>query len=95
MRKDDLCFKYYVQCGVYESYKKDHPCDMYHYRKCVNDSFIKWDNIECPVGNDEIEQFEEQNKRIYLSMFITSTLIRIVKQFYYTKEATTHKRNTK
>ena len=66
---DELCFKYSVQCGFYEIYKKDHPCDMYHYKKYVNDSFIKWDNINFPVGNDEIEQFEEQNKHISVNVY--------------------------
>ena len=66
---DELCFKNSVQCGFYELYKKDHPCDMYHYKKYVNDSFIKWDNINFPVGNDEIEQFEEQNKHISVNVY--------------------------
>ena len=43
---DELCFNYSVQCGFYELYKKDHPCDMYHYKKYVNDSLMKWDNID-------------------------------------------------
>ena len=66
---DELCFNYSVQCGFYEIHKKDHPCDMYHYKKYVNDSFIKWDNINFPVGNDEIEQFEEQNKHISVNVY--------------------------
>ena len=86
---DELCFKYSVQCGFYELYKKDHPCDMYHYKKYVDDAsaeasrgsrdptkegtkgdkFIKWDNINFPVGNDEIEQFEEQNKHISVNVY--------------------------
>ena len=67
--EDDLCFKYSVQCGFYELYKKDHPCDMYHYKKHVVDTFIKSDNAEFPVGNDEIELFEEQNKHISVNVY--------------------------
>ena len=67
--EDDLCFKYSVQCGFYELFKKDHPCDMYHYKKYVDDKFIKWDNIDFPVGNDEIELFEEQNKHISVNVY--------------------------
>ena len=37
---DELCFKYSVQCGFYEIYKKDHPCDMYHYIKYVDDKQV-------------------------------------------------------
>ena len=33
------------------------------------DKFIKWDNINFPVGNDEIEQFEEQNKHISVNVY--------------------------
>ena len=67
--EDDLCFKYSVQCGFYEIYKKDHPCDMYHSKKYVDDKFIKWDNIDFPVGNNEIELFEEQNKHISVNVY--------------------------
>ena len=67
--EDDLCFKYSVQCGFYELFKKDHPCEMYHYKKYVDDKFIKWDNIDFPVGNDEIELFEEQNKHISVNVY--------------------------
>ena len=42
---------------------------MYHYKKNVNDTFIKWDNIDFPVGNDEIELFEEQNKHIPVNVY--------------------------
>ena len=37
-------------------------------KKYVDDKFIKWDNINFPVGNDEIEQFEEQNKHISVNV---------------------------
>ena len=42
---------------------------MYHYKKYVDDKFIKWDNIDFPVGNDEIELFEEQNKHISVNVY--------------------------
>ena len=45
------------------------PCDMYHYKKYVNDTFIKWDSIDFPVGHDEIELFEEQNKHIAVNVY--------------------------
>ena len=68
--EDDLCFKYSVQCGFYELYKKDHPCDMYHYKNYVDDKFRKnGDGIDFPVGNDEIELFEEQNKHISVNVY--------------------------
>ena len=55
---------------VFMSYtKKDHPCDMYHYKKYVADKYIKWDTLNFPVGNDEIEQFEEQNKHISVNVY--------------------------
>ena len=41
-------------------------------RNFVNDSFIKWDNIEFPLGNDEIEFFEEQNNHISVNVFYTN-----------------------
>ena len=69
IKNEDDFFEYSVQCGFYELYKKDHPCDMYHYKKYVNDTFIKWDNVEFPVGNDEIELFEEQNKHTSVNVY--------------------------
>ena len=42
---------------------------MYHYKKYVDDKFIKWDGINFPVGNDEIELFEEQNKHISVNVY--------------------------
>ena len=42
---------------------------MYHYKKYVDDKFTKWDNIDFPVGNDEIEQFEEQNKHMLVNAY--------------------------
>lgn len=31
--KDDKCFLYSVQCGVYKVYDKDHPERVSHYKK--------------------------------------------------------------
>ena len=42
---------------------------MYHYKKYVDDKFIKRDNINFPVGNDEIEQCEEQNKHMSVNVY--------------------------
>ena len=80
----------------YEICKKDHPCDMYHYKKHVNDAFIKWDNNDFPVGNDEIEQIEEDNKHISVNVYYTNPDTgSAVKLFVYTKEATPHKHSIK
>ena len=79
-----------VQCGFYKIYKKDHPCDMYHYKKYVNDSFIKWDNINFPVGNNEINQFEEQNKHISVNVYYINPNTNS-KTILVHKEATTPK----
>ena len=68
-KEDALCFKCSVQCGFYELHKKDNPCEMYHFKKYLNDTFIKWDNIDFPVGNDEIEFFEEQNTHISVNVY--------------------------
>ena len=35
----------------------------------MTNKFVKWDNINFPVGNDEIEQFEEQNKHISVNVY--------------------------
>ena len=67
---------------------------MYHYKKYVHDTFIKWDNIEFPVGNDEIELFEEQNKHISVKVYYINPDTNS-KTLYYTKEETTHEHSTK
>ena len=59
---DNLCFKYCVWCKFHDIYKKDHPERLYHYNKYLqNDNFIKWDGVEFPACNDDIDKFEEVN----------------------------------
>ena len=67
---DDMCFRYCVLCKFYEIFKKDHPQRMYHYKKYLesdgesnepreSDNFIKWNDMNYPVCNDDITHFEE------------------------------------
>ena len=61
---DDMCFRYCVLCKFYEIFKKDHPQRMYHYKKYIEeDNFIKWNDMNYPVCNDDIDHFEEINGR--------------------------------
>ena len=71
---DDMCFRYCVLCRFYEIFKKDHPQRIYHYKKYVDsdgernelresDNFIKWNDMNYPVCNDDIDHFEEINGR--------------------------------
>ena len=46
--------------------------------------------IDFPVGNDEIEQFEEDTNHIPVNVYYINPDTNS-KQFYYTKEATSHK----
>ena len=63
---DNLCFKYCVLCKFYEIYKKDHASRMYHYNKLAeSDSFIKWDGVNFPVCNDDIDTFENINDGVF------------------------------
>ena len=59
---DNLCFKYCVWCKFHDIYKKDHPERLYHYNKYLqNDNFIKWNGVEFPACNEDIDKFEEVN----------------------------------
>ena len=72
---DDMCFRYCVLCKCYEICKKDHPRRMYHYQKYIenedgesnepraSDNFIKWNDMNYPACNDDINHFEEINGR--------------------------------
>ena len=61
---DDMCFRYCVLCKFYEIFKKDHPQRMYHYKKYIEeDNLIKWNDMNYPVCNDDIDHFEEINGR--------------------------------
>ena len=60
--KDELCFKYCIQCGVYKIYEKDHGCEMYHYKK-VEDT-LDWTDVRFPSCNVDIDTLEENNKGI-------------------------------
>ena len=57
--EDELCFKYCVLCKLYEVFKRDHPQHMRHYRKFMpTESLIKWDGVNFPASNDDIDTFE-------------------------------------
>ena len=59
---DNLCFKYCVLCRFYEIHKKDHPERLHHYNKLIEtDNFIKWDGVEFPACNEDIDKFETVN----------------------------------
>ena len=60
--KDEMCFKYSVQCGVYKIYDKDHGCEMYHYKK-IEDT-LNWTDVKFPSCNVDIDTLEENNKGI-------------------------------
>ena len=60
---DELCFKYCVLCKFYEVFKKDHPQHMRHYKKLITtESLIKWDGVNFPASNDDIDTFETINQ---------------------------------
>ena len=58
--KDDKCFKYSVQCGIYRVYEKDHPERVSHYNKLTDT--LNWDNVNFPSSNVDIDTFEENNE---------------------------------
>ena len=58
--EDNKCFKYAVQCGVFERYKKDHPERVSHYIK-LKDNILNWEQMKYPAGNADILRFEELN----------------------------------
>ena len=58
--QDDKCFKYAVQCGVHKIYEKNHPEQMYHYKK-LDDTILKWEGMTFPVDNGDLDYFEEIN----------------------------------
>ena len=57
--KDDMCFKYSVQCGVHKVFENDHPNRLYHYKKI--EDMLNWDNVNFPSSNIDIDTFEENN----------------------------------
>ena len=60
---DNLCFKYCVLCRFYEIDKEDHAERLHHYNKLVeNDNFKKWDGVEFPACNEDIDKFEAVNE---------------------------------
>ena len=60
---DELCFKYCVLCKFYEVFKKDHPQHKRHYKKLMTtESLIKWDGVNFPASNDDIDHFETINQ---------------------------------
>ena len=58
--KDDRCFMYSVQCGIYKVYQEDHPERVSHYNKLTDE--LNWTNVRFPSSNIEIDTFEENNK---------------------------------
>lgn len=58
--EDNRCFQYSVQCGFYKTYELDHPQDIRHYKKLVDDK-INWEGMKYPCCNNDIDKFEEKN----------------------------------
>jgi hypothetical protein len=55
--EDRYCFKYSVQCGIYEIFNKKNPQDMYHYKN-LNDN-IDWSETE-DMSLSNIDKFERK-----------------------------------
>ena len=68
--KDQKCFKYCVQAVVFDKISKHHPEEMFHYNK-LNDDILKWDGVNFPTGNKDIDRFEENNKSVSINVFET------------------------
>ena len=58
--KDNKCFKYSVQCGVFGIHHKVNPEREYNYTK-LNDDICNWDMMKYPAGNSDIDRFEDSN----------------------------------
>ena len=58
--KDEQCFKYSVQCGIYKVYEKDHPERVSHYKKLTDE--LNWTNVKFPTSNVDMDTFEENNE---------------------------------
>ena len=41
---------------------------MFHYNK-LNDDILKWDCVNFPTGNRDIDRFEENNKSVSINVF--------------------------
>ena len=55
----------------YEVFKEDHPQHMRHYKKLLTtESPIKWDGVNFPASNDDIDTFETINQILYQLMFM-------------------------
>ena len=66
--KDQKCFKYCIQSVVYDKISKHHPQEMFHYNK-LSDDILKWDGVNFPTGNRDIDRFEENNKSVSINVF--------------------------
>ena len=58
--EDNKCFQYCIQCAIYKIFEKIHPERITHYKN-INDVLINWENVKFPVGNNDIDKFEENN----------------------------------
>ena len=66
--KDQKCFKYCIQCIVFDKISKNHPEEMFHYNK-LNDNILNWEGVKFPTGNRDIDRFEENNKQVSINVF--------------------------
>ena len=61
--EDNKCFKYCIQCHVHNIHEKKNPQEFYHYKNLKDDIF-DWSNVRYPVGNMDIQRFEEANDKL-------------------------------
>ena len=61
IKNKDKCFKYCIQCMIFDKISKHHPEEMFHYNK-LNDDMLNWDGVKFPTGNRDIDRFEENNQ---------------------------------
>ena len=66
--RDQKCFKYCIQSVVYDKISKHHPEEMFHYNK-LKDDILNWDGVYFPIGNRDIDRFEENNKSVSINVF--------------------------
>ena len=80
---DNTCFKYCVQCSVFNIYEKDNPEIIRHYNK-LNDAIINWGCMKFPCSRKYIDRFEEDNQglisvNVYKLLNETTITYRITK----------------
>ena len=60
---DDYCFKYCIQCIVYDVINTIHPERFSHYKHIIDDK-VNWGDLEFPLATCDVKRFEELNVNI-------------------------------